>query len=161
MKNKFFDFVEKFYKFFETKEFNPENEDDRKIVQKSSKKWSGRAPGDPKLIKKAVPGGMGAPRGLPSKKRVCGLSLFWTSKAPGERFLHAGRDPKMIQNRAVERKWSLQDRFFGDSCRFLHFSPFLGQICIDFGRFESQVDDLRCVRPEDIRIWARQWATGG
>ena len=30
----FFDFVEKFYKFFETKEFNPENEDDRKIVQK-------------------------------------------------------------------------------------------------------------------------------
>ena len=34
MKNKFFDFVEKFYKFFETKEFNPENEDDRKIVQK-------------------------------------------------------------------------------------------------------------------------------
>ena len=34
MKNKFSDFVEKFYRFFETKEFNPENEDDRKIVQK-------------------------------------------------------------------------------------------------------------------------------
>ena len=34
MKNKFSDFVEKFYRFFETKEFNPENEDDRMIVQK-------------------------------------------------------------------------------------------------------------------------------
>ena len=34
MKNKFSDFVEKFYRFFETKEFNPENEDDRKTVQK-------------------------------------------------------------------------------------------------------------------------------
>ena len=34
MKEKFIDFVEKFYKFMETKEFNPENEDDRKIVQK-------------------------------------------------------------------------------------------------------------------------------
>ena len=86
------------------------------------------------MIKKAVPGGTGAPRGLPSKKRVCGLSLFWTSKAPGERFLDPGRHPKMTQNRVMEGKWAFQDRFFGDSCRFLHFSRFLGQICIDFGR---------------------------
>ena len=34
MKEKFIDFIGKFYKFMETKEFNPENEDDRKIVQK-------------------------------------------------------------------------------------------------------------------------------
>ena len=34
MKERFTDFIEKFYKFMETKEFNHENEDDRKIVQK-------------------------------------------------------------------------------------------------------------------------------
>jgi|TARA_Y100001970_G_scaffold287263_1_gene411509 hypothetical protein len=34
MKEKFIDFVEKFYKFIETKDFDPENIDDRKIVQK-------------------------------------------------------------------------------------------------------------------------------
>ena len=34
MKERFIDFIEKFYKFMETKEFNHENEDDRKIVQK-------------------------------------------------------------------------------------------------------------------------------
>ena len=34
MKEKFINFIEKFYKFMETKQFDPENEDDRKIVQK-------------------------------------------------------------------------------------------------------------------------------
>ena len=34
MKEKFIDFVEKFYKFMETKDFDPENIEDRKIVQK-------------------------------------------------------------------------------------------------------------------------------
>ena len=34
MKDKFIDFVEKFYKFMETKEFNPDNSEDREIVQK-------------------------------------------------------------------------------------------------------------------------------
>ncbi len=34
MKEKFIDFVEKFYKFMETKDFDPENTEDREIVQK-------------------------------------------------------------------------------------------------------------------------------
>ena len=34
MKEKFINFIEKFYKFMETKQFDPENEDDRRIVQK-------------------------------------------------------------------------------------------------------------------------------
>ena len=34
MKGKFIDFVEKFYKFMETKEFDPDNYNDREIVQK-------------------------------------------------------------------------------------------------------------------------------
>ena len=34
MKGKFIDFVEKFYRFIETKEFDPENPGDREIVQK-------------------------------------------------------------------------------------------------------------------------------
>ena len=32
MKEKFIDFIGKFYKFMETKEFNPENEDDRNNI---------------------------------------------------------------------------------------------------------------------------------
>lgn len=32
MKDKFINFVEKFYKFMETKEFNPDNSEDREIM---------------------------------------------------------------------------------------------------------------------------------
>ena len=88
------------------------------LCEKSSKKWSGRVPSVPKFIEKAVREGAGAPRGLPLKKRIPALSFFSTSEAPWERFLDPGRDPKMAQNRALERKVALRDVFFVDFCRF-------------------------------------------
>ena len=94
----------------------------------------GELPGDPKIIEKSFRECPGAPRGLPLKKRVCGLSFFSTSEAPGERFLDPGRDPKTAQNRALERKVALRDAFFIEFCRFSRFSRFLPQFCIDFGR---------------------------
>ena len=105
---------------------------DGKIMKKSSKKWSRRVSRDPKFIEKAVREATGAPRGLPSKKRVCGLSLFSTSEAPGGRFLDPGRDPKMTQNRAVEPKWPPRQGFFIDFGRFKRFSQFSARFCIDF-----------------------------
>ena len=106
----------------------------QKMNEKSSKNWPGRVPGDPKFIEKAIREGPGAPRGRLVQKRVCGVSFFWTSEAPWERFLAPGRHPKMTQNRAMERKWALQGRVFVDFCRFSRFSRFLARFCIDFGR---------------------------
>ena len=94
----------------------------------------GRVPGDPKIMEKSFRECPGAPRDLPLKKRIRALRFFSTSEAPWERFLDPGRDPKMAQNRALERKVALRDVFFVDFCRFSRFSRFLPQFCIDFGR---------------------------
>ena len=100
---------------------------------------TGGVPGDPKIIEKAVRNCTGAPRDLPLKKRIRALRFFSTSEAPWERFLDPGRDPKMAQNRALERKVALRDVFFVDFCRFSRFSRFLPQFCIDFGRKINEI----------------------